>query len=212
MKTERAVGIRASAMIGTMAVAVAASLGIAAACTPDEDARGLGSPETALGTADVPSEALSQIAVTLTDENILALLDTSYDALIELGGLAASRAHDPRVREVASEALTRHRTMRQENIALAREVKASRRLVEKDAIEGHHEVIERLRMQSGEPFDRAFLERSIEVHDELLGDVREALEMDATIRVRDHLERVEATLETDLTRMRELKAVMEAEP
>ena len=79
-------------MIGTIALALAASLGIAAACTPDDEG-GLGSPDTSLGTADVPGDALTTIAVTLTDENVIALLDTTYDALIELGGLAASRAH-----------------------------------------------------------------------------------------------------------------------
>lgn len=205
-------GFRHSALIGAIAIAVAASLGIAAACTPDEDDRGLGAPDTSLGTADVPGEALTAIAVTLTDENILALLDTSYDALIELGGLAASRAGDPRVREVAKEALTRHVTMRQENIALAREVKTSRRLVEKDAVAGHHEAIERMRMQTGAQFDSSFLDHAINVHEELIGDVREALEMDVTVPVRDHLERVEATLETDLTHMKELRAVKESEP
>jgi predicted outer membrane protein len=212
MKQERFIRVRTSAMIGAVVAAVAVSLAIASACTPDDEMQGLGIPETALGTADVPAAALGDIAVTLTDENILALLDTSYDALIELGGLAASRARDPRVREIADEAQTRHVTMRQENLAIARQVKASRRLVDTDAIAGHHEVVERLRMQSGEPFDRAFLDRSIQVHSELLDEVREALEMDVTIPVRDHLERVAATLETDLTGMRELRAVMEADP
>jgi predicted outer membrane protein len=193
-----------------MAVALAASLGIAAACTPDDDG-GVGSPDTALGTAEVPGDALARIAVTLTDENVIALLDTTYDALIELGGLAVSRAHDPRVREVASDALTRHRELRAENLALAQEIKASPKLVETEPIERHHEVLEQLRMQSGQQFDRAYLERSIEMHEVLLSEVRESLEMPGTVRVHEHLERVAATLETDLTRTRELVAVRSAE-
>ena len=193
-----------------MALALAASLGIAAACTPDDEG-GLGSPDTSLGTADVPGDALTRIAVTLTDENVIALLDTTYDALIELGGLAASRAHDARVREVASEALTRHRQLRAENLALAQEIKASPKLVETEPIERHHEVLEQLRMQSGAPFDSAYLERTLEMHEALLSEVREALEMPGTVQVREHLERVAATLETDLTRTRELLTVLRAE-
>lgn len=202
--------IRGTALIGTMAVALAASLGIAAACTPDDEG-GFGSPETALGTAEVPAEALTDIGVTLTDENVIALLDTTYDALIELGGLAMSRTQDTLVRQVASEALTRHRQLRAENLALAREIDASPKVVESDPIEGHHEVLEQLRMQSGAPFDRAYLDHSIEMHEALLSEVREALEMPGTVKVREHLERVAATLETDLTRMRELRTVMGAE-
>jgi predicted outer membrane protein len=192
-----------------MAVALAAALGIAAACTPDEEGD-FGSPDTSLGTADVPSGALTRIAVTVTDENVIALLDTTYDALIELGGMASSRAHDPRVREIVSDALTRERQMRQENLALAQEINASPKLVETDPVEGHHEALEQLRMQSGEQFDRAYLERSIEMHEALLSEVRESLEMPGTIQVRDHLERVAATLETDLTRTRELLTVLRA--
>ena len=201
--------VRETGMMGVMAVALAAALGIAAACTPDEEGD-FGSPDTSLGTADVPSDALTRIAVTVTAENVIALLDTTYDALIELGGLAASRAHDPRLREIVSDALTRERQMRQENLALAREINASPKLVETDPVEGHHEALERLRMQSGEQFDRAYLERSIEMHEALLSEVRESLEMPGTVQVRDHLERVAATLETDLTRTRELLTVLRA--
>ena len=65
-------------------------------------------------------------------------------------------------------------------------------------------------MRTGAQFDRTYLDRSITMHDELLSEVREALGMSMTVQVRDHLERVAATLETDLTRARELKSVLEA--
>ena len=192
-----------------MVLAVVAALGIAAACTPDEDG-GFGSPETAAGVAAVPAEALTTLAVTLTDENVIALLDTTYDAMIELGGLAVSKASDTLVRETATEALTRHRTMRSENLALAREINASPKLTDTSPIEGHHDALEQLRMQTGSQFDGTYLDRTITMHEELLSEVREALDMPMTVQVRDHLERVAATLGTDLTRARELKAVLEA--
>jgi hypothetical protein len=190
-----------------MAAALAGSLGIAAACTPEgED--DFGSPETALGTAEVPSDALTRIAVTLTDENVIALLDTTYDALIELDGLAASKAQDARLRDVVSEAMTRHRTMRQENLAVARDINASPKLADDDPVEGHHAALEQLRMQSGARFDRDYLDRMIQMHEGLLSEVRESLEMPVAVQVREHLERVAATLETDLTRARELRGVL----
>lgn len=194
-----------------MVLAVVTSMGIAAACTPDEEGA-FGSTETAAGVAAVPVEALTRLAVTLTDENVIALLDTTYDAMIELGGLAVSKAGDTRVRETASEALARHRTMRTENLSIAREIKASPKLADTSPVEGHHNALEQLRMRNGSQFDRTYLDRSITMHDELLSEVREALDMPMTVQVRDHLERVAATLETDLTRARELKAVLEAGP
>jgi predicted outer membrane protein len=194
-----------------MAVALVASLAIAAACTPDDEG-GFGSQDTALGTTDVPGDALPRLAVTLTDENVIALVDATYDALIELGGVAVSQAQDSRVREVASEALTRHSALRAENLALAREIDASLKVVATDAVEGHHDALEEIRQRSGERFDRAYLERSIEMHESLLSEVRESLGMPGAVQVRDHLERVAGALETDLTRARELLAVMNAEP
>jgi predicted outer membrane protein len=192
-----------------VALAVVAALGIAGACTPDEEGA-IASSETAAGVSAVPPEALTNLAVKLTDENVIALLDTTYDAMIELGGLAVSKARDTRVRETASEALTRHRTLRSENLSLASLIKASPKLADMSPVEGHHDALEQLRMRAGAQFDRTYLDHSITMHDELLSEVREALDMPMTVQVRDHLERVAATLETDLTRARELKSVLEA--
>jgi predicted outer membrane protein len=195
--------------VGLMVAALAASLGIASACTPEEDGD-FGSPDTSLGTADVPADALTRIAVTVTDENIMALLDTTYDALIEIGQIAEVQAADSLVRAAAADALVRHRQMRDENLALAVDINASPRLVEDEPIEGHTEALERLRAHNGAQFDRAYLDRVIEVHESLLSEVRESLTMPMTEPVREHLERVAATLETDLTVAREARAVMKA--
>ncbi len=201
--------MRGVGSIGIVALAVVAALGIAGACMPDEEGA-IASSETAAGVAALPSETLTNLAVTLTDENLIALLDTTYDAMIELGGLAVSKARDTRVRETASEALTRHRTLRSENLYLARLINASPKLADMSPVEGHHDALEQLRMRAGAQFDRTYLDRSITMHDELLSEVREALGMPMTVQVRDHLARVAATLETNLTRARELKSVLES--
>jgi putative membrane protein len=195
--------------VALMVAALAGSLGIAAACTPEEEGD-FGSPDTSLGTTEVPSDALTRIAVTVTDENIMALLDTTYDALIEIGEVAESQAADSLVRAAAADALVRHRQMRDENLALAVDINASPKLVEDEPIEGHAEALEQLRAQRGAQFDRAYLDRTIEVHESLLSEVRESLTMPVTERVRDHLERAAATLETDLRVARDAKAVIEA--
>lgn len=202
--TMRGVGV-----VGMMALAVVAALGIAGACTPDDEGA-IASSETAAGVAAVPSEALTSPAVTLTDENVIALLDTTYDAMIELGGLAVSKARDTRVRETAREVLARHRTMRSENLSLARQIKASPKLANMSPVKGHHDALEQLRMRAGAQFDRTYIDRSISMHDELLSEVRDALGLPMTVQVRDHLERVAAKLVSDLTRARELKSALEA--
>jgi predicted outer membrane protein len=159
--------------VALMVAALAGSLGIAAACTPEEEGD-FGSPDTSLGTTEVPSDALTRIAVTVTDENIMALLDTTYDALIEIGEVAESQAADSLVRAAAADALVRHRQMRDENLALAVDINASPKLVEDEPIEGHAEALEQLRAQRGAQFDRAYLDRTIEVHESLLSEVRES--------------------------------------
>jgi predicted outer membrane protein len=192
-----------------MVAAVVGSLGIAAACTPEEGGD-FGSPETALGQQEVPTDALTRIAVTVTGENILALLDTTYDALIEIGEVAQSKAQDSLVRAIASDALVRHQQLRDENLRIAIDVNASTRLVEEDPIEGHREAMAQLQQQTGAPFDSLYVFRSIGTHETLLEQVREALTMPGTERVRDHLRRVEATLDTDLRNFRQAWEVIGA--
>ena len=202
--------MRGAGGVALMVAALAASLGIAAACTPDDNEE-YAAPETAYGAVDATGDAVAPLAVTLTDENVIALLDTTYDALIELDGLAASKARDTRVRETVSEAMTRHRQMRADNLTLARDINASPKLVGNEPIEGHHQAMEQLRMQNGARFDRAYLDHLSHMHQALLSEVYEALEMPVTLKVREHLERIAETLETDLTRTRALAGVLREE-
>lgn len=198
-------GVRRAGVVALAAAVVAAALGIAAACTPDDDGD-VAISDTAFGATE-PRQSLT---MALTDENVIALLDTTYDAMIELGGLAAAKAGDARVRETIRETITLHRQMRSENLALAREIDARPKLVRGELIAGHHAAMERLRMQRGGQFDRDYLDHVIGMHEALLSGLREALAAPAQEPVRSHLERVAATVEQDLTRARELRSEMRA--
>ena len=198
-------GMGRAGAVALVAAVVAAALGIAAACTPEDDGD-VATSDSALGS----TESGAGLTMALTDENVIALLDTTYDAMIELGGLAAAKAGDARVRATIREAMTLHRQMRSENLALAREIDARPKLVSGELIAGHHAAMERLRMQSGGQFDRDYLDHAIGMHESLLSGLREALAMPAREPVRSHLERVAATVELDLTRARELRSEMRA--
>lgn len=187
-----------------MTAALAGALTIASACTP-EDEGGFGMADTAYGTVDVPARAATTLAVTLSDENIIALLDTTYDALIELGGLAMTHSKHTRVRELASQAIERHRILRSENLTLARSISASPKLADDDPIQGHHQAMEQLRLTNGPRFDAQYVERTITMHEALLDEVREALDMPLTGTVKEHLTRVATALESDLTHAQAVK-------
>jgi predicted outer membrane protein len=62
-----------------------------------------------------------------------------------------------------------------------------------------------LSAKSGADFDRAYLDRAIKMHEELLDEVQDGLKGRQTEAVRTFLEQVRANVEADLRDMRGLR-------
>jgi hypothetical protein len=154
---------------------------------------------TSFGFVDTaPSKVAPAVAAALSDDNVLALLDTSLQASVELSGLAASHASDPRVRALAQSTMRSHEALVAVNADLARSIGASTTISDLGPLEGHHQMMERLRMLDGPRFDAAYLEYFVDLDENVLEEVNEELDEDLPGDVSEHLVNVKAALATDL--------------
>jgi putative membrane protein len=157
--------------------------------------------DTMAGVVDsAPAAVARGVAVLLTDENILAVLDTAYDVMLETDQLAQDRTDSEDVRQFASRAVTQNATARRAIIATAERLSVSPVLPHTDHIEGHADAMAMLRQRAGSTFDEIYLDHSIEVRKELLVKIDDALDDEVRSEpVRRMLRQLKAQLETDLT-------------
>ena len=107
---------------------------------------------------------------TMSDANVLEVMNTIDRSEIEAAELATQRAQSPAVREYASQLISQHHTMLEKNQQVAKQASAR---PEPPALATtlkttHQETLERLRTLSGPEFDRAYLEYQVKMHEQAI--------------------------------------------
>jgi putative membrane protein len=179
-------------------VAVAACGGDRDAGTTDDTARG-GLIDTA------PASVASAVAAALTDENVFALLDTTYGAVLVLDTIAANKATAPEVKSFVTREISEHNLLRRGARDMIDRLGVSPALPDRDPIKRFPDAIADLRAKTGAEFDRAYVDHVLRMQEELLDEVNEALASRTTDAVRTFLEQTKANLENDVKGLRELK-------
>jgi predicted outer membrane protein len=188
-----------------MMLALAASL-VMAACDRTEEDRGT-LADTAAGVVDTaPATTARSVAVILTDENILALLDTTYDAMLEADQLALDRTDNEQVRQFASRAITQNAASRRAVMTTAQRLSISPALPDDDPIEGHADAMALMRQRAGSAFDEAYVDQAKDTRRELIDEVNDALEVETRpAGVKQLLTELKAQLEADVKALEGLK-------
>ena len=188
-----------------MMLAFAASL-VMAACDRTEEDRGT-LADTAAGVVDTaPATTARSVAAILSDENILALLDTTYDAMLEADQLALDRTDNEQVRQFASRAVTQNAASRRAVIATARRLSISPALPEDDPIEGHGDAMALMRQRAGSAFDEAYVDQAKDMRKELIDEIDDALEVETRPdAVKQLLTELKAQLEADVKALEGLR-------
>jgi predicted outer membrane protein len=182
-----------------MALALTTVLALGA-CNRTEEDRGVTVADTAAGVVDtMSSTAARSIAVILTDENILALLDTTYDAMLEADQLAMDRTDSERVRQFASRAVTQNAASRRAVIATAQRIGVSPALPDMDPVEGHADAMALMRQRAGSDFDEIYVDQAVETRKELIDEIDEALGVETRPEgVKQLLQQLKTQLEADV--------------
>jgi predicted outer membrane protein len=190
-----------NSQLGKLALTFAAA--VVAACGRDDTTvvgdRVVMMSDTAAGVIDTaPASTARAVTVILSDENIIALLDTAYDAMLEADQLAMDRSDNEQVRQFASRAVTQNAASRRAVITTAQRLGTAPVLPDDDAVEGHAEAMASMRQRAGSAFDEIYIDQALEVRKGLINEIDEAL-------------RVERQAEGVKQLMRELKAQLEAD-
>jgi len=177
---------------------LAAALALAA-CGRDDKV-----PETdtskAAGVIDsAPGAALAAVAATLTDENVFALLDTAFTAVVQTDSIGAAKATDARVKSFASSALTADLANRRGVAATSDRLQVRRILPDRDVIKDHAQRMNELRSKAGKEFDDAYVRRAIEVRRSLIDELDDALKLDTRAAgVKTYLQQLRGVLQSEL--------------
>jgi predicted outer membrane protein len=189
-----------------IALALTTALGVGACDRTEEDRGTLA--DTAAGVVDTaPVTTARSVAVILSDENILALLDTTYDAMLEADQLAMDRTDDERVRQFASRAVTQNAASRRAVIATVQRLGVAPALPDTDPIEGHADAMALMRQRAGSDFDEVYVDQAVETRKELIDEIDDALGVETRPdAVKQLLAQLKTQLEADVKGLEGLKS------
>lgn len=180
----------------------------ALACARD---RGTTKVDTAAGKVGVidsaPAAVATTVAAILTDENVFALLDTAYSAMIATDQLA-QRKTTGAVNDFAAKAVSENAVTRSGIKATADRLNIAPVLPDRDVIRDQAETMRDLEMKSGADFNRAYLDRVIQARKDLMDEIDDALE-DGGVRqepVRKFLSDVRVSLDAERKTAEDLRS------
>lgn len=127
--------------------------------------------------------------VTLSDANVLAMLDVINLSEIDSADLAKQKASSEQVRIFASRILNQHTAMMQETRQLAQQINVDPKMpaLASTVGERHQETMEELRSMSGADFDHAYLNYQITMHEQAIDIVEHTADYVDNRRLHDHL-------------------------
>lgn len=180
----------------------------ALACARD---RGKSKVDTAAGKVGVidsaPAAVATTVAAILTDENVFALLDTAYSAMIATDQLA-QRKTTGAVNDFAAKAVSENAVTRSGIKATADRLNIAPVLPDRDVIRDQAETMRDLETKSGVEFNRAYLDRVIQARKDLMDEIDDALE-DGGVRqepVRKFLGDVRVSLDAERKAAEDLRS------
>lgn len=111
----------------------------------------------------------------LTDENVFALLDTAFAAMIATDRMAQGKTEGA-VNDFATKAVSENAVTRSGIKSTADRLNIAPVLPDRDVVKDQAEAMRDLESKTGADFNRAYLDRAIEVRKELIDEVDDALE------------------------------------
>jgi len=195
--------------VNVRAIAFLAATSAAMACGGDR--RTPNKVDTSAGSLGVDSAPASAApTAVLTDENVFALLDTAFSAMIATDQLA-QRKTTGAVNDFASRALSENEATKRGIKATADQLNIAPVPPDRDVIRDQPEAMRDLESRSGADFNRAYLDRVIQVRKDLMDEIDDALE-DGEVRqepVRKFLSDVRVNLDAGRKAAEDLRSKQE---
>jgi len=184
------------------------ALALATACSGDRRAPRVDTSTGSVGVIDsAPAAVATTVAAVLTDENVFALLDTAYAAMIATDQYAQTKTDGP-VNRFAAKAVSENAVTRSGIKATADRLNIAPVLPDRDVIRDQAQVLRDLESRTGADFNRAYLDRAIETRKALMDEVDDALESGGVRQepVRKFLSDVRVSLDAERKAAEDLRA------
>lgn len=150
---------------------------------------------------------------TLSDANVISMLDTINVSEIEAGQLAAQKASSPAVRKFADRLVDEHTEKMQTTVQLANRMRVTpdKPQLASSVESTHRETMQELRKKSGRDFDRAYLDYQVTMHEQAVKLVEDTANSVDDARLKQHLIRTRPDLSSHLSAARELQRELVAQ-
>jgi putative membrane protein len=137
---------------------------------------------------------------TMSNANVLSLFNTIDNSQIEAAQLAQLKASAPAVRDHADRIMDEHQAMldKRRELASRMDLRPETPQLATSLKETHQEAMEELQKQSGENFDRAYLEYQIKMHEQAIEMAKETGESVDDPRLKRHLMEAQPDLQNHL--------------
>ena len=154
-----------------------------------------------------PATAAATVAAMLTDENVFALLDTAYATIIATDRMAQGKTEGA-VNEFATKAVSENSVTRSGVKSTAERLNIAPVLPDRDVIRDHAQAMSDLRSRTGADFNRAYLDRAIQVRKDLIDEIDDALESGGVRQepVRKFLSEVRVSLDVSRKEAEDLRS------
>jgi predicted outer membrane protein len=170
----------------------------AAACGGDRRTPQADTSPGSVGVIDsAPASVATGVAAMLTDENVFALLDTAFAALIATDRMAQGKTQGE-VNAFATKAVSENAVTRSGIKSTAERLNIAPVLPDRDVIGDQAEAMRGMQSRTGADFTRAYLDRAIKVRKDLIDEIDDALESGGVRQepVRKFLSDVRVSLDT----------------
>ena len=138
---------------------------------------------------------------TLSDANVLAMLDVINLSEIDSSNLAKQKASTGEVQTYASLMLSQHTAMMQERRRLAQQINVDPKtpVLASKVGKRHQETMKELRRMSGPDFDQVYLKSQIQMHEQAIDLVQNAADTVHDRRLQHHLKGAREDLTLNLS-------------
>ena len=186
----------------------AALVAASAACSRDDRTPQADTSAGQVGVIDsAPASVATTVAAMLTDENVFALLDTAFAAMIATDRLAQSKTQGV-VNQFATKSVSENAVTRSGIKSTAERLNIAPVLPDRDVIRDQADAMRDLEARSGADFNQAYLDRVIQVRKDLIDEIDDALEKGGVRQepVRKFLSEVRVSLDTSRKAAEDLRA------
>jgi putative membrane protein len=144
---------------------------------------------------------------TMSDANIMALLNTIDKSEIEAAQLAEQKAQSPEVRGYATRLIDEHMRLLDQHHRLADDLKMQpdKPRLAASLKDTHQETMDELRKKSGHEFDRAYIDYQIRMHEQAVKLVERTEDSAENARMKVHLRKTRPDLQSHLAQAQTLQ-------